>query len=251
VHISIIYAFLIINAWQKFSAQPLNWPVLWAFIIWHFALYLFDRAYDADKDQLSQKTEAVPLSQQKPLIWFSVVLSLAPIALLVADRQSIVPYLILLPFTFLYTFPILPGGKRFKDFFFIKNFYSAFIIWSFSIFWMLKNYAGLPDPTIHFFWNNFSGLLLTTIIGEIHWDMRDIASDTENNVKTLPVVLGLNTTKILIITALLIAFFGLQLLSGFSLVMMIVLVLMARVVKTNIIYHLPPLVALYNFIVQM
>lgn len=250
VHVSLIYFFLVCSAWEKYSDLPINYTVVLAFVIWHFALYLFDRAYDAEKDVLSQHEEAIPVSQKQFLIVICVTLSLVPIIILYGAKLNVQAYLPFLPFAFLYTYPILPYNKRFKDVFLVKNLYSAFIIWSFSIFGILKYYAGLDEISIDFYFLNFSGLLVLTVIGEIHWDMRDIMSDKQNKVYTMPIVLGLNLTKIILISLLTVSFFALHIISTFSFLMMIVLVALAGLGISNVFYHMPPIIALYNFIVK-
>ncbi|MBL7777694.1 MAG: UbiA family prenyltransferase [Chitinophagales bacterium] len=251
VHISFIYFFLVWFAWKNQTSANVHWGVVCAFTFWHYALYLFDRAYDAEKDILSQQEEAVPTAQKNYLILVSILISTIPFFIFTFYKLPLLPYLFLFPFTFLYTYPIFYGQKRFKDFFLVKNLYSSVIIWTLSIFFMLKCYANIPNADVLFYFKSFGGLLLMTTIGEIHWDMRDIASDTKNGVNTLPVVLGLNQTKWIIVVALILSYFLGHLLSSFSLVMMLVLVYLAGKKVSNFIYHLPPLVALFNFITHV
>jgi 1,4-dihydroxy-2-naphthoate octaprenyltransferase len=104
--------------------------------------------------------------------------------------------------------------------------------------------------SVEFYLKKFLALFALTMIGEIHWDMRDILSDNMNGIKTLPTVIGMRSTKIVILVSLFICFFWFGIISPFSLIFMTVLVLMAGYNVSNMIYHLPPLVALYNFLIK-
>jgi hypothetical protein len=65
-------------------------------------------------------------AQRRGLIILSIALSLLPFVVLVCDKQCLTAYLYLFPFTFLYTYPILPGGKRFKDLVYYQKFLLSF-----------------------------------------------------------------------------------------------------------------------------
>ncbi|MBK9353446.1 MAG: UbiA family prenyltransferase [Bacteroidetes bacterium] len=97
-----------------------------------------------------------------------------------------------------------------KHFFFLKNIYSAILIWTLPIVCVLKFYLFLPQSffTIYlWFWS----FVFTVLIGEIIWDIRDMNGDKQDGLKTVPLVLGLFKTKIIIVSSILLIFIPLSL----------------------------------------
>ena len=66
---------------------------------------------------------------------------------------------------------------------------------------ILKSYVGL-DSHFLFIYSWFWSFVLLVFLGEIIWDMRDIKGDEANDVKTIPVVIGLKNTRWVILALL-------------------------------------------------
>lgn len=245
IHISFLYFLILQKFWIKYVHGEINWPVVFSFSIWHFGLYLFDRVYDCEKDFRSQNLESVPLNQKKVLLFVSVFLLLLPFLILIFYNLSIIPYLIIFPFGFFYTVPFYPFKKRFKDLFLIKNFYSAVFIWTLSIFWSIFCYAKLNISEISEY-NRFFQLLIITFIIEVIWDIRDIESDIEFGIKTLPNTIGVSATKIIILILLIFCFLFFHT-SFVTFLSLCFVVLLANKKISNIIYHIPLLLNVIEF----
>jgi 4-hydroxybenzoate polyprenyltransferase len=253
IHISLIFFFILLNSWHKLGVVQPNFFVIISYTIWHWALYLFDRAYDAELDIISQGNEAVPIYQKKNLIIFCIVLSVLPFLILYINNENLLPYILFFPFTFLYTFRIqFIGNKRVKDFFILKNLYSAILIWTLPFCLILKIYAGAEQSISYIFINYFFSLFWNTFAGEILWDIRDKKADRINSVNTLPVKLGVFKTKVILFLFWFssVIFFSnyLQISSFFFL---LVLFLSNRKKSPNWIYHILPIISIFDFFLNL
>lgn len=129
IHISVIFLFLLINVYSLFAKQLIAWPVVLSFFMWHYALYIFDRAFDYNLDAINQPKEAILPKERNFFLILSFSLCIAPIVLLIVFNYTIIPYLFFIPITFLYTYPVYKKIRS-KNILFFKNFYSAFFIWT-------------------------------------------------------------------------------------------------------------------------
>lgn len=181
-------------------------PVIVAFTIWHYALYLFDRAYDAHLDSLNNSSESLKGNFRKLFLYFSIFLAFFPIAILWYYNFSILPYLFFIPITFLYNLRIFSNYRAVKHFTAIKNLYSAILIWPLPIAVILKYYIGFDNyllVILSWYWSFISYVFM----GEVIWDMRDTEGDMQEGIQTIPVVYGLKKTRYFLFTILTIVSF--------------------------------------------
>lgn len=246
IHISAIFSFLLFYNNYRLGVA-MNYPLLISFSLWHFALYLFDRVYDGDLDKQSQPEEYVPENQRKFLYGLTVALVLGSLGFYIQTGFNLVYWFILLPITFLYTYPVY-GKVRIKNLFIIKNLYSALPIWAmpllFQAFLLLGSYD-VPDNIMY----SIISLAIYIWIGEIYWDIRDTSVDKKYGIATIPNTWGLLVAKILIV-AMIVADW---LLYGFNVngsgIIYLILLPFTRESSDRIIFHLPPLIALTRFII--
>lgn len=101
--------------------------------------------------------------------------------------------------TILFVLAIVIGGILYTDYFKVKvaqfvtgskNFYSAFF-WALQIFLVPLFYRSEFTRLYIFF---FIVLFLTAFINSTFFDIKDIQSDSERNIKTFPVIWGVNKT---------------------------------------------------------
>ncbi|QQS29361.1 MAG: UbiA family prenyltransferase [Sphingobacteriales bacterium] len=200
IHVAVICFFLyhnIIYYYLNNNAEPIHLPVLLAFAIWNLALYLFDRAYDYNKDIITDAQDALSNRQARWGIKIALALTLFPIGLLLCFQYPVLPYLFFIPLTFLYTLPLTKHNIRVKNLFFIKNLYSAIFIWTLPLVVILRYYQGYPQSVPQLLFENYY-FLVFVLMGEIIWDFKDVAADKAHKVQTLPVVLGFSTTRIIL-----------------------------------------------------
>ena len=178
LHVAAIYYFIvcrIIAATAHIDFRPYI-PVILAYTIWHYALYLYDRAYDAHLDNINNAVESLHGKYRNLLMYISILLVLAPVLILFYYKQPILPYLFFIPITFLYNLRIFPANKAFKHFTLIKNLYSAVLIWPLPVAVILKFYVGMDNYLIEImYW--FIPFIIFVLMGEIIWDMRDVIGD--------------------------------------------------------------------------
>lgn len=242
IHISILYYLLSSAICNTLGVFDLD--LIWSISLWHYAVYLFDRVYDSDIDSKYQGEEAFP----KTLVRLSYViiggLLLSSSYFYFRSAFPIYYWFILFSLTFLYTFPIYK--KRIKQIFILKNFYSASVIWTFPILLILiiKGYPLLTETLALI---KMTSLFLAVMVIEAFWDIRDASGDLENNIKTIPNVLGIKNTRIYLLILLLIISLLSMGLSTFTM-MMIPFVLLTQENTEKHIYHLPIFMLIVNAI---
>lgn len=200
LHVAAIYYFVCANILDVFTKNEhkLYIPVIISFTIWHYALYLFDRAYDANLDYLNNPMESLKGRLAKPLLYLSILLAFLPVGILSYYKLPVIPYLFFIPITFFYNLRVFPGNKAIKHFTLFKNLYSAILIWPLPVAVMIKYYVGYENHLlIILLW--FWAFILYVLMGEIIWDMRDTEGDKKENIRTIPVVFGLQKTRLLLL----------------------------------------------------
>lgn len=250
IHISLIFLFLLINVFKKSTNTLLDWPVILSFFSWHFALYIFDRAYDADLDSINQPQEAITFREKKYVILLSILLAIVPLFILFFTNKLILPYIPFLPVTFLYTLPI-KNGIRSKNILIFKNIYSALFIWTLPLAIVTYYYTCHSSSFLEICKNQFTGLFLYVMVGEAFWDIRDIEGDKANHVKTIPVVFGVITCKIYLISLIIIDWLAFGNSVGLSTLVYLILILIIKPNSSRWIFHIPPLLALVRFLIAM
>lgn len=248
VHISFLYFLILQKFWIKYVGTDIDWLVVVSFGLWHYGIYLLDRVYDCEKDLHSQKEESIPIRQKNALMFLSYLILLSPILIFWLSEKPIIPYLIILPFAFLYTIPVLGFKKRLKDIFLIKNLYSAVVIWPLSIFVCLYAYSPLEFNQLIGF-NRFYQLLMITFIVEAFWDIRDIDGDLKFGIKTLPNTVGVNVTKFILLSLLVVCFFLLNT-SVVTFLSLFSAILIVNKNSSNVIYHIPLLLNVIEFYIR-
>lgn len=247
IHISVIFLFLLINLYTSFAKQAIVWPVIISFFCWHFALYIFDRAYDFKLDAINQPNEAILPKERNFFLWLSVLLCLIPIAILLYHKLNILPYLPFIPITFLYTFPIYKGVRS-KNIFFLKNFYSALFIWTLPLATVMYYYTQTDLSFWEIFRIHFIGLFIYVLIGEAFWDIRDVDGDKQQKVNTIPVVFGVTYCKIYLFALILFDWLIFRNQVNTSTIVYVILILIVNPKSPRWIFHIPPLLALYRFL---
>lgn len=250
IHISLIFLFLLINVFKKTAYTFTDWPVIISFFSWHFALYIFDRAYDSELDSINQPREAITPKEKNIVILLSFFFAILPVFILLFSNKLILPYLPLLPITFLYTLPI-KNGIRSKNILFVKNIYSALLIWTLPLVIVTYFYTSQSSSFIDIFKNYFIGLFLYVMVGEAFWDIRDLEGDKANGVKTIPVVFGVIACKIYLISLIVLDWLAFGKSVSMSTFVYLILILFVKPNSPRWIFHIPPLLALFRFLITL
>lgn len=247
IHISLIFVFLLINVYKLIAKTPVNWPVVWAFGLWHFALYIFDRAYDYQLDAINQPQEAVLPKERRFILWLSVALCLIPVIILLWFKLNVVPYLPFIPITFLYTYPLVKN-KRSKNILIFKNVYSALLIWTLPLATVCYYYTNLEMSLSELYSKYFLGMFIYVMVGEAFWDIRDVEGDRTQNVNTIPVVFDVGITKIYLLALIFGDYCFVSHRITFSSMIYVVLICLVNQKTPRWVFHLPPLLALFQFL---
>ncbi len=168
-----------------------------------FSVYTLDKIADLDKDVASMPTRARFLEGKKDLaIAYSALAYLLSIIIVFLGRP-ISSSLLLVPMAanIVYGTRLIPGVPRLKDIPVMKN---AIVALSWAIVTVLipVTYQSLPSlgPTHSLVFVVIYFMFIKTFIDTVLYDIRDETGDRINNVRTIPVIIGLeNTTKVLLI----------------------------------------------------
>lgn len=241
IHLSIIFALLLYGNNIKLGV-PVDYNLLFSFVLWHFSLFLFDRIYDRKIDMQSQPDEYVKDDFAGALYILVALMLIVSFYLFIHTKQPIIYWIYLLPITFLYPLKIYKT-YRIKSIFLIKNLYSAILIFVIPVYMntmFLKN--TFED------YNSLFSLGIYVLIGEIFWDIRDITADKENNTKTIPNTFGLFKTKVILVFLI---FFDFLIKGGSfstSAYIYIFLLIFIEEKSDRLLFHIPPLLAIINFL---
>ncbi|NBX81408.1 MAG: hypothetical protein EBQ94_13730 [Flavobacteriales bacterium] len=246
IHISCIFFFLLINNNLRVT-KHVDYSLIFSLTFWHFSLFLFDRVYDREIDKLSQPNEYV---KEKYSCFLYVVVFLLIISSLISYLNSgykIIYWIILLPIVFLYPLRIF-GDFRIKQIFLVKNLFSALLIFCFPLILQAillsngqVNYNNLIQPIL--------SLFIYVMIGEVFWDIRDCSIDKQFNIKTIPNTFGIKKTKIYILSLIIIDSILTQTFFSSSAIIYFVLITFIKENSNRLIFHFPPLIALFRFLI--
>ncbi len=251
LHVLGVFYFMCWHIIESYTNEKSNkyLPVIIVFTIWNYAIYLFDRAYDANLDYTNDAEESIKGKYTIYFLYFSILLTLMPIGILLYLKLSLFPYLIAIPFAFLYNIRIFPNQKAIKHYTLIKNLYSSIFIWTMPIAIILSCYVENPYNFIKvILWSWVTIIYIT--LGEIIWDMRDMKGDRIENIQTIPVRFGLKNTKIGMLLFLVGLFLPIQIyMNQFNLYIFIGFVIYIIISGPKIpkwIFHFPIFLSLFN-----
>ena len=196
IYLSIYFFLIAYNAAKQYNIVSEVLPVIIAFTMWHYSVYLFNKIYDSTEDRISQPSEALSDIQKKPLLIFSLFLLFSPIGILLFFHHSIIPYLFFIPWGILYSFPLPPNGFRIKQVFLLKNIYSAFFGWTTPIMVIIYFYSHQKVNAL-LLCAAFLFTFFVVMVYELIFDIRDRNGDKASNVITFPVKFGIMKTKFL------------------------------------------------------
>lgn len=165
-----------------------------------FSVYNLNRSTDEDEDAINHsKRYAFTKKYAKVLMDLSIVTYIA--AFLIAGMYGIVAVAITaIPLVngILYSIPFLPQGfryRRLKDIPFVKNFIVG-LAWALPVALLPVLCAGCPLGEMTIAVGLFFFLL--SFIDSTVFDIRDVKGDAETGVATIPVILGIPWTRILL-----------------------------------------------------
>jgi len=241
LHLSVIYFFLL-SGNNLNVKEPLDIPLLLSLTFWHFALFLFDRIYDRAIDRISQLDEYVKYHLAKPLYWLVGLLVAASLSAYFVSGHPIFYWLILLPITFLYPLKLYKN-YRVKSIFLLKNLYSALLIFVLPVY-LQQQLLSTQQPDLL----SFVSLGIYVLIGEIFWDIRDASADKANQTLTIPNLLGLTVTKVVLFVLMFADFWVKDFQLTSSAYVYVALLLIIDEHSDRLLFHVPPLLALLNFL---
>ena len=179
---------------------PLSLPACLIMFLVTFSVYNLNRKTDEDEDAINHsKRYAFTKKYANVLMGLSVATYIA--AFLIAGMYGILAVVITaIPLVngILYSIPFLPQGfryRRLKDIPFVKNFIVG-LAWALPVALLPIVCAGFPlgmmTIAVGFFF------FLLSFIDSTVFDIRDVRGDAETGVATIPVILGIQRTRILL-----------------------------------------------------
>ncbi len=158
-----------------------------------FSVYSLNKLTDRKEDAINFPERLGFLAGRTRLILVYSLMSYALAILLISWNKPISIPVIFIPLlaNALYSSKLVPGIPRLKDIPFMKNLVVAFS-WALVCALIPAAYSGHSDGwvilIIYF-------MVLKSLINTILYDVRDIAGDRENGIRTVPCLLGLKKTR--------------------------------------------------------
>ncbi|VUT27678.1 MAG: prenyltransferase [Candidatus Syntrophoarchaeum sp. GoM_oil] len=172
-----------------------NYNLLLASFLLTFAVYNLDKVTGIEEDSINVPERAGFIEKNKQVIIFAVVIAYITAFALSFLQSHFAIFIILFPFCTGIVYSIKISNFRLKDVTGIKNITVA-LSWAVIGTFLPLTVSDLPPIlTILIFYFSFSKLFVNTVL----FDVRDIEGDRINNVRTIPVVFGLNNTRRLLL----------------------------------------------------
>ncbi len=178
----------------------INWSLLLATFLSVFAVYCMNRLTDKEEDAVNSPERASFVDGHEKTI--SIILLFSYItAIILGISQSIYAMLILLfPLCagVAYNIKLSPRIPRLKDILGVKNIITAL---SWAVGTTFLPFVGLFEPSLIFICSLFYFFFMKSFINTVLYDIRDIDGDRENGIITIPVKIGKENTKNLLLIA--------------------------------------------------
>jgi len=178
----------------------INWSLLLATFLSVFAVYCMNRLTDKEEDAVNSPERASFVNGNEKKI--SIVLLFSYItAIILGISQSIYALLILLFPLFAgiaYNIKLSPVIPRLKDLLGVKNIITAL---SWAVGTTFLPLIGLNNVSLIFICSLFYFFFVKSFINTVLYDIRDINGDKKNGIVTIPVKIGKENTKKLLLTA--------------------------------------------------
>jgi 4-hydroxybenzoate polyprenyltransferase len=174
----------------------INFNLLLASFLIAFSVYSLDKLSNLEEDSISLPKRAQFISRHKKLFIYVTVASYAFAIVLACLKNIVALSVILSPLLIGLLYSLKIANVRLKDIPILKNI-SISASWAIVGTFLPLAVSFEPDliRIIIIFYFCFIKCFINTVI----FDVRDIEGDSANGVRTIPVILGLKTTKILLI----------------------------------------------------
>lgn len=190
-------AFKLYFGFLLYGVEP-RWNLLAATFFIVFAVYGANKLTDIKEDEVNNPERVRYVKRLAKALKYSVILSF--VMTLVLGAFSGIGAILVLIFPIvagvLYSVRILPGRRRLKDITGVKNLIIA-ITWASGTAFLPYIAAGGIDFSEVFLVYYF--FFMKSLINTMLFDVRDIEGDRINGIKTIPVKLGLEKSRILLI----------------------------------------------------
>ncbi len=193
-----LLSFLVLQKIPEMSFTPGTLYIFVANVLLIIAAYTLNNASDNEEDAVNNFGSQHEYNFKLKIISGALFLS-ATILYVCSDKNELMYYLPILIFlSIVYSFP---KKFRFKKIFLIKNIVPAFC-WAFSI--SLLAYSSTQGTNLPYVMSFFVPLFVLCFMFEMLWDIPDMKGDKYAGIRTLPGVVGIPQTKVVLIVCLMI-----------------------------------------------
>jgi 4-hydroxybenzoate polyprenyltransferase len=186
------------TAFLFFEATPDLYILLIVFLL-TFSMYNINRLTDIKEDTINVPKRAHLINKYKKILIYLIPMLLF-VSIIISFYKNVLDIIfIIFILSLLYSVKWIPKKiskryRRFKDILLVKNIVIS-ITWSVATVLIVSKYLDLFNYVVLFF-SIF--VFLKLVINTIFFDMRDIKGDKKSGIKTIPMVFGINKTKILL-----------------------------------------------------
>lgn len=191
---------------EQFTKAPLTitFAMALAMALSVLSVYLLNRTTDWAEDRIAQPTEAVSPTVHRPVAGIAFLMAAVAVGLTLTLRGPYLIHILFLLLGYLYSLPLPPRAWRLKQITGLKNLYPVLVGWIGFFYamisrspWFIGDSSALLRSLV------YTGLLV--LCYELLWDIRDVAGDGAAGIRTIPVVLGVLSTKMIIGLILIVA----------------------------------------------
>lgn len=200
IHVIVVFALLLISYITPFLSSTYApyiphsaefYGVVFSFTLLWAGYYIGNKYFDYKEDAISQAAEA----RRSPALAYAVTaMYILPLPWILWLHLPLLPYLALIGVTLGYSITV--AGVRIKNLFLIKNLYAAGSWWmtiAVAVAFYTNSGMSFADALRYTY-----DIFLLLMVFELLWDIRDIEGDKAVGNMTVPVVLGITMTKLII-----------------------------------------------------
>ncbi len=189
-----------------FSSPASDLSILLVVFLMTSSMYSLNRLTDEGEDKVNNPKRGPFISRYKiPIIAFSVIAyALAALIALAKNLGTFLLVIAVLIISVSYSVKFVPTSlseitrfRRFKDIFIGKNLVIA-SVWATTMVLLPLSYMSIEVLTLSSACL-FAFVFMRSLVNTIFFDIRDIAGDCASSVKTIPVVLRIHKTRLLLI----------------------------------------------------
>jgi 4-hydroxybenzoate polyprenyltransferase len=190
LHITVTFFIFLVSSLKTYTFISELLTISICFSMWHFSVYLLNKAYDVKEDTYMRKGNLSPV-EKKVYTGISFCVLFLPVFILQLSGCKLWPYIVVMPLGIFYSVPL--GNFRVKNVLLLKNLYASISTVGVPTL-VLRVYGEVDIAQLEFILGYILYFFLLFLTVELYSDVPDMEADRCSGVKTLANTFGADFT---------------------------------------------------------